>query len=67
MIRTYWALFNADLNNMLDVFVPDTPTEVTTPIIYMVGGLGGLLPGAGYTTIHTRYTPYNYTSGTTSH
>lgn len=58
---TYWALFNADLNNMLDVFVPDTPTEVVTPIIYMVGGLGGLLPGVGYSTIHTRLASHGYT------
>ena len=55
-VRNYWALFNADLNSMVDVYVPDTDSSVTTPIIYMVGGLGGLLPGIGYATIHTRYT-----------
>ncbi len=54
--RNYWALFNADLNSMVDVYVPDTDSPVTTPIIYMVGGLGGLMPGIGYATIHTRYT-----------
>jgi len=52
--RNYWALFNADLNSMVDVYVPDTDSPVTTPMIYMVGGLGGLLPGVGYSTIHTR-------------
>lgn len=53
-LRTYYALVNADLHNMLDVWVPDSQTPVRTPILYMVGGMGGLLPGVAYDTIFSR-------------
>jgi hypothetical protein len=51
------AMFNADLDSMLDVFVPDTETEVISPIVYMVGGFGGLLPGMAYSNINSRSLP----------
>ena len=55
LYRTYYALLNSDLHNMVDVWVPDTQDTISSPILYMVGGLGGLLPGAGYETIFNRY------------
>jgi len=59
--KTYYALLNSDLHNMVDVWVPDTADPTTSPILYMVGGLGGLLPGAGYETIFNRVASYGFT------
>ena len=39
---------------MVDVWVPDTPEVVDSPIMLMVGGLGGLMPGVAYSTIFER-------------
>ena len=46
---------NQDLDNMIDVWVPDTIDPVDSPIMVMVGGLGGLMPGVAYSTIFERY------------
>ena len=45
---------NTDLHNMIDVWVPDTLDTVDSPILFMVGGMGGLLPGVAYSTIFER-------------
>ena len=52
--RTYYGFGNQDLHNMVDVWVPDTPEVVDSPIMLMVGGLGGLMPGVAYSTIFER-------------
>ena len=39
---------------MIDVWVPDTLDTVDSPILFMVGGMGGLLPGVAYSTIFER-------------
>ena len=55
LIRSYYPFFNAELEYELTVWVPDSKgAPLTTPLIYMVGGLGGLMPGIGYDTIFKR-------------
>ncbi|XP_023340176.1 chlorophyllase-1 [Eurytemora carolleeae] len=59
--KTYYGLMNQDLDNMIDVWVPDTIDTVDSPIMVMVGGLGGLMPGVAYSTIFERVTSYGFT------
>ncbi|XP_023340177.1 chlorophyllase-1 [Eurytemora carolleeae] len=59
--KTYYALVNTDLHNMIDVWVPDTLDTVDSPILFMVGGMGGLLPGVAYSTIFERVSSYGFT------
>ncbi|XP_023344690.1 chlorophyllase-1 isoform X2 [Eurytemora carolleeae] len=42
---SYSSLWNLGLSNDIDVWAPDTNEPLVSPIIYMVGGFGGLLPG----------------------
>ena len=47
------------LSNDIDVWAPDTDQPLVSPIIYMVGGFGGLLPGSAYYTVLNRYCTVN--------
>jgi len=56
---TYHALLNSELSNMVDIWLPEGQAD--TPMLYMVGGLGGLLPGDGYDTILSRVASHGFT------
>jgi len=60
--KSYYPFFNAELEYELTVWVPDSKgAPLTTPLIYMVGGLGGLMPGIGYDTIFKRVASHGFT------
>jgi len=60
--KTYYPFFDPELDYVLDVWVPDAEeAPLTTPIVYMIGGLGGLMPGAGYETIFNRVASHGFT------
>jgi len=46
------------LNHELDVWAPDGPG--TFPVIYFLGGLGGIIPGIAYDTVMKRIASYGY-------
>merc|ERR1711970_216268 len=46
--KTYYPILTSELDHLLDVWVPNTDQHVKSPIIYFVGGLGGLIPGEAY-------------------
>jgi len=57
----YKALWNQGLKDDIDVWVPDTQQELTTPIIYFMGAFGGIVGGYAYETIFTRVASYGFT------
>jgi len=49
--RLYLATFNNGLDHQVDVWAPDAPGKF--PVIYMMGGMGAIFPGALYVDMFT--------------
>jgi len=59
--KTYHSWLNPGLDNLVDVWVPNTSDRIESPVVYMIGGFGGLLWGDAYKTVLARVASNGFT------